>query len=63
MTEYKKEKIQTEMVTVRVPKELKKKLLKAKLNISKICRDALEKVEMDLFRKSVGDAFKKKSKE
>ena len=43
MKEYRKpEKMKDSIVTVRVPTDLKRALNKLKLNISKICRDALE---------------------
>ncbi len=43
MKDYKKpEKMKDSIVTVRVPADLKKALMKLKLNLSMICRDALE---------------------
>lgn len=44
MKDYTKKKAEmTKTILIRVPAELKKKLAKKKLNISEICRDALEK--------------------
>jgi hypothetical protein len=48
MEQYKKQEPKDSIVTVRISNELKKKLIKLNLNLSKICRDALEDVGLTL---------------
>lgn len=51
MKDYTKKKARDEIVTARIPKELKKTLMKLKLNVSQICRDALQEAVQTLVKK------------